>query len=344
MARTHAALTAHLLLRGAVAGDHGHQVAAWVRDTTLPLADRLAAWKNASGACADPVDVATCAHKNNKLPCAPLRDGCARPCGAFAVKLYGTGAVTIREGVLLHLYGSEPRVMGVEGSSFADARYLAKAETYAKMGAKFVIAFREPIQRIVSRYWYDGRWPHGGPKRRSAAPLALGAWIDAVQARAHRRQLVACVTEYYVKTLAGWDGTTLPLGALAAAKAVLGAFDVVLVTEWLGHPATRAYLERAFCFETVTRDFPRAKRRNANASEDVMVSPSVLKKRAPGGHGDQRPEAWRPDAASLRRLEELNRLDAELYAWVAARVRATLDPRRHPPLPGPGETWPTDYF
>ena len=344
MARTHAALTVILLLRSAVAGDHGHQVAAWVRDTTLPLADRLAAWKNASGACADPVDVATCAHKNNKLPCAPLRDGCARPCGAFAVKLYGTGAVTIREGVLLHLYGSEPRVMGVEGSSFADARYLAKAETYAKMGAKFVIAFREPVQRIVSRYWYDGRWPHGGPKRRSAAPLELGAWIDAVQARAHRRQLVACVSENYVKTLAGWDGTTLPLGALAAAKAVLGAFDVVLVTEWLGHPATRAYLERAFCFETVTRDFPRAKRRNANASEDVMVSPSVLKKRAPGGHGDQRPEAWRPDAASLRRLEELNRLDAELYAWVADRVRATLDPRRHPPLPGPGETWPTDYF
>lgn len=344
MARTHAAvaLTALSLLRGAVAGDHGHQVAAWVRDTTLPLADRLAAWKNASGACADPVDVATCAHKNNKLPCAPLRDGCARPCGAFAVKLYGTGAVTIREGVLLHLYGSEPRVMGVEGSSFADARYLAKAETYAKMGAKFVIAFREPIQRIVSRYWYDGRWPHGGPKQRSAAPLELGAWIDAVQARAHRRQLVACVSEY-VKTLAGWDGTT-PLGALAAAKAVLGAFDVVLVTEWLGHPATRAYLERAFCFETVTRAFPRAKRRNANASEDVMVSPSVLRKRAPGGHGDQRPDAWRPDAASLRRLEELNRLDAELYAWVADRVRATLDPRRQPPLPGPGETWPTDYF
>ena len=289
-----------------------------------------------------PVDVATCAHKNNKLPCAPLRDGCARPCGAFAVKLYGTGAVTIREGVLLHLYGSEPRVMGVEGSSFADARYLAKAETYAKMGAKFVIAFREPIQRIVSRYWYDGRWPHGGPKQRSAAPLELGAWIDAVQARARRRQLVACVSEYYVKTLAGWDGTSL--GDLAAAKAVLGAFDVVLVTEWLGHPATRAYLERAFCFETVTRDFPRAKRRNANASEDVMVSPSVLRKRAPGGHGDQRPDAWRPDAASLRRLEELNRLDAELYAWVAARVRATLDPRRHPPLSRPGETWPTDYF
>lgn len=195
MARTHAALTALSLLRSAVAGDHGHQVAAWVRDTTLPLEHRLAAWKNASGACADPVDVATCAHKNNKLPCAPLRDGCARPCGAFAVKLYGTGAVTIREGVLLHLYGSEPRVMGVEGSSFADARYLAKAETYAKMGAKFVIAFREPIQRIVSRYWYDGRWPHGGPKQRSAAPLALGAWIDAVQARAHRRQLVACVSE-----------------------------------------------------------------------------------------------------------------------------------------------------
>ena len=40
-----------------------------------------------------------------------------------------------------------------------------------------------------------------------------------------------------------WDGTSL--GDLAAAKAVLGAFDVVLVTEWLGHPATRAYLGAA---------------------------------------------------------------------------------------------------
>ena len=143
-----------LLVAGARASEHGRAVARWVRgEAATPIAAALNRSRyDPHAACPHPVDPATCAHKNNRLPCAPLGRRCRRPCGAFSVKLYGCGGVTIREGLLLHVWGSEPAAVQVEGASLADPRLLAKARAY-RPHAKFVIALREPIDRILSRYW-----------------------------------------------------------------------------------------------------------------------------------------------------------------------------------------------
>ena len=146
-------------------------------------------------------DVKKCKHQNNGLPCAPLREACKRPCGAFSVKLYGAAGATIREGVLMHLWGSSEAPAGGagrfapkdskwrtsqhEGSTLADPRWLSSARHYAKRNAWFVTVLREPVQRVWSRYWYDkGGVDHrgrGGWMVTSAA-AAAGAWAIVASA------------------------------------------------------------------------------------------------------------------------------------------------------------------
>jgi len=156
------------------AGEHMDGVKAWVRqkannDAPGLVAELQALRANADGECT--FDAKHCKHQNNGLPCAPLRDGCARPCGAFSVKLYGAAGATIREGVLMHLWGSSEAPAGGagrfapkdnkwrtsqhEGSTLADPRWLSSARHYAKRNAWFVTVLRDPVQRVWSRYWYD---------------------------------------------------------------------------------------------------------------------------------------------------------------------------------------------
>ena len=159
------------------AGEHMDGVKAWVRqkannDAPGLVAELQALRANADGECT--FDAKHCKHQNNGLPCAPLRDGCARPCGAFSVKLYGAAGATIREGVLMHLWGSSEAPAGGagrfapkdnkwrtsqhEGSTLADPRWLSSARHYAKRNAWFVTVLRDPVQRVWSRYWLRAVW------------------------------------------------------------------------------------------------------------------------------------------------------------------------------------------
>ena len=154
------------------AGEHMDGVKAWVRqkaNNDAPgLVGEIRELRANAGEC--DFDVKKCKHQNNGLPCAPLRDGCARPCGAFSVKLYGAAGATIREGVLMHLWGSSEAPAGGagrfapkdnkwrtsqhEGSTLADPRWLSSARHYAKRNAWFVTVLRDPVQRVWSRYWF----------------------------------------------------------------------------------------------------------------------------------------------------------------------------------------------
>ena len=159
------------------AGEHMDGVKAWVRqkannDAPGLVAELQALRANADDGCT--FDVKKCKHQNNGLPCAPLREGCKRPCGAFSVKLYGAAGATIREGVLMHLWGSSEAPAGGagrfapkdskwrtsqhEGSTLADPRWLSSARHYAKRNAWFVTVLRDPVQRVWSRYWLRAVW------------------------------------------------------------------------------------------------------------------------------------------------------------------------------------------
>lgn len=117
----------------------------------------------------------SCIHANNKLACVPLRDDhrddvfsannanpgkCVRPCGALAIKLRGAGGVTLREGLLMSIYGGAAFGKGLdesfvvsEGFALGTPRLDEKVKKYSARDAVFITALRHPIFRILSRYW-----------------------------------------------------------------------------------------------------------------------------------------------------------------------------------------------
>ena len=201
-------------------------------------------------------------------------------------------------------------------------------------------------------------------KQRSGAPRDLGEWIDVVQkseasavvntrAGGGPARLWSCVSNYYVKTLAGWQGSPLcdPGGntweaaqcvggvgpaQLEVAKNVLGRlFHVVLLSEWLDHPAQIEWLGRVFCFPTEPR------RSRDHKKLGTIPFPNMARKSAPGGHSSERPLNWRPTLDEMSRLEKLNALDLDLFSWAADRTRSHLaalnasrgEKDKYPPLP-----------
>ena len=291
-----------------------------------------------------------CIHANNKLKCVGLRKepgsaqpACQRPCGAFVMKMRGAGGIVFREGLLMALYGGAAFGAGPdesfivsEGWAVGTARVDEKIAKFGPRGAVFMTALRHPVNRILSRYWYEGRWEMGKKDVSSASARPLEDWVDRVMAAEEGARpparLWSCVSNYYVKSFAGWQGAPLCDGAaeagcvggvgprqLAQAKALLAArFHAVLVTEWLDHPATVEWLGRLFCFPTR----PRALRKHKKLG--LVPFPLLAKKAAPGGHSTHRPAGWAPAAPALARLEALNALDLELFTWAAARLRRAL--------------------
>lgn len=342
------------------AGHHMDGVKAWVREKANndapSLVGELKALRANAGECT--FDAKKCKHQNNGLTCAPLREGCKRPCGAFSVKLYGAAGATMREGVLMHLWGSSEAPGGgagrfipkdskwrssqVEGSTLADPRWLSSARHYAKRNAWFVTVLREPLQRVWSRYWYD-----------TGCSITEEKWLDGSKCGGGGRGVGnRCLSNYYVRTFRGHShadafglgyNNGLPVGDIEQAKGVLaGVFDDVLISEWLSHPGTLERLAEKLCFVPTLRKFPRTKRQSKKAKRDEILSPSFLVKRAPGGKSDKKPAGWVPSAGYAReRVAYMNELDVDLYAWAAGCELALLKQTAAAAdgLPLPGETW-----
>ena len=116
----------------------------------------------------------------------------------------------MREGVLMHLWGSAEAPAGgagryapkdkgwrtsqVEGASFADPRWVAGAKSWASRGAWLVTVLREPSSRVWSRYFYDG----GGPAAKTEA-----AWLESSNCGGGGRGIGnRCLSNYYVRARA----------------------------------------------------------------------------------------------------------------------------------------------
>ena len=87
---------------------HRDETSAGELPSLADFATELAALRAGADACADPAlggGSSGCVHQNNGLQCTPRGAACARPCGALSVKLYGAAGATLREGVLMHLWG-----------------------------------------------------------------------------------------------------------------------------------------------------------------------------------------------------------------------------------------------
>ena len=283
---------------------------------------REAAALNLSRSCPIPMQHGSC-QVNAKHPCAPLGKGCGRPCGVFHVHMRGTGGKFYGENLMNHLFRRDVSFWMLEGSSLAVPK--AKERLAAMLpGSLRTVILRHPIERILSRYWMEGRWDlFKQASAESATPLER--WIRFTKTRNSGTRLWQMPQEYYTKTLVGWQGKPLcdaclnGLGhaQLERAQDLVSAPGwFVLVSEWLSAPPQVEALARALCFATDGR--------GRGVELDGELVPSFKAKRAAGGHSRERPRGWAPNASTLEALWRDNAHDLHLYEWAARGVHSRL--------------------
>jgi len=107
-------------------------------------------------------------------------------------------------------------------------------------GLMTVISLREPVDRIVSLYWYEHASFHYMRNREIASLSSWflvwsdgSAWKQAFVDKNPGNVYVE-VENYYVKVLSGWQGNeAINEATLEIAKATLRKFDIVLIKEWM---------------------------------------------------------------------------------------------------------------
>jgi len=189
-----------------------------------------------------------------------------------------------------------------------DARFLADTESLS------VTTLRHPVDRVLSLYWYEhvGWWDGIKHDPANLKPFSewLGNWQDGSSWKTSFMQenpgsVYVEVQNYFVKSLSGWQGPgAVNESDLATAKARLREFDMVLLTERMDEQ------DHAHALSTV---FDRPVQRKGHALKANKSAKLRLRdKLAPD------------EAADRRTLEELNRLDLELWEFAQELVQVRL--------------------
>ena len=87
----------------------------------------------------------------------------------------GAGGVVIREGLLMGVFGGaafgkgkDEAFLSQEGWTLGNGDLEQKMKMYEGRHAVFITALRQPVDRILSRYWYEGRWKMGAKPEKDA--------------------------------------------------------------------------------------------------------------------------------------------------------------------------------
>jgi hypothetical protein len=120
-------------------------------------------------------------------------------------------------------------------------------------GIVTVTSLRDPIDRIVSLYWYEHvAWWLDVKKNVSMCldlPTWLASWSDESPWKISLTKnfpgnSYVEVSNYYVKSLSGWTGEAAVTELdLEVAKQKLDEFDIVLITDWLYNTSTQDLLK-----------------------------------------------------------------------------------------------------
>ena len=112
-------------------------------------------------------------------------------------------------------------------------------------GLLSTISFRDPIERIISLYWYEHVVYYYKVQKTPGKASNLLTWVNTWRDSSAFKQdfihknpgnVYVEVENYYVKLLSGWTGThTLTDSDLEAAKEVLRQFDIVIISEWINN-------------------------------------------------------------------------------------------------------------
>ena len=260
-------------------------------------------------------------------------------------------ASQVGEQLLNHLYYRGETFFVVEGSSLRSAKATREAMACERLGdclrltilvrvrrpftcgenainATSSPAQRHPVDRVISRYWFEGRWGLF-KKPEAGSEISFSDWLRQkrqIHAGHRNERLWSVTSELYTKTLAGVvvdKHLQLSFVHLETAKEWLDA-AFPLITEWLSTPHTARALGRRLCFAT-------------DGSRKPPIH--VPKRRAAGGHTARRPKSWLPSMEDLELLWNDNRHDLQLYDYATKLVGKRFADASLGPLP---QTPPTE--
>lgn len=194
----------------------------------------------------------------------------------------------------------------------------------------WLTTLRHPIDRILSLYYFEGRWPRTCDMKCELTKIKddttkvadLGEWVESVYHQTNKAKFKLLPTSgcgqwqsvenYYIRQLIGVDrgrngeflNHTLTREDLHRAKEVLASFDLVLIQERFS--GSQHDPEMIQMFRTIT---------------GAPVITSMPHSR----EGQEKKANFRPPSSKeLRRLEELNKLDIELYEYAKNLSRRTV--------------------
>ena len=203
----------------------------------------------------------------------------------------------------------------------------------AEPHAIFITCLREPVDRVISAYFFSGKWKQNDHRRLNTTARSLEAWMKEVGDASARRAWSARdaiakrgawpprvriweeVANYYVQVFSGVAARPAEERHYLAARAALESFDVVLILEKLQTPAGRA---------------------NAEALLRRVLPPTGCPPTLPEqkvNEGKLRVRETPLTAGERRAIAALNGWDSRLYADAVALSDARE--RGPPPCPAP---------
>jgi hypothetical protein len=228
-----------------------------------------------------------------------------------------------------------------EGWSIAHAPTLSKLQNLERMGNTVRITIlRNPIERALSRYWFEGRWQLFVKDRSPDTAMSFHMWLgrdNCGPGKERSGRLWNCMENYYVKTFSGWIGNSMCEGDFGCvggvgpvqvdtAKSVLSnRFDLVLINEWLSSKPQIRLLAKVLCFEfdELTGSLP-LRSLTGTPNAQIREVPSFKPKRPAGGHSKERPDKWVPEPEELLHLQSVNELDLNLFHWAEEQTRKKI--------------------
>jgi len=205
----------------------------------------------------------------------------------------------------------------------------------------FLTSLRHPVDRIVSMYWFEGRWPRicGLPcerkreKTNRTKTADLCEWVDHVHAQTDFRRLRytrhnqcgqwTSVENYYIRTLLGVDSArngeekkltpygrgflniTLTRRHLDQAKKILDNFDLIMIQEQMRQPSNMTRMLHAIIGSATDDPY----RMGVHRKGDERHSESYVN----------------PTDVELEKLRQLNELDIELYEYAVELSARTVE-------------------
>jgi hypothetical protein len=210
-------------------------------------------------------------------------------------------------------------------------RKVFNSDLLTEPGTLVVTMLRHPISRILSSYFFEGRFTLKQRSRRPENAQSIAGWYDAIdierRKNAPRRSIWLDVQNYYIQVLSGhrWQRPVARSAANASfdnaewradyekAAAILGAFDVVLVMEWLHCREQSEWLQQRLGLSEAISQARQLNRRTIN--------PARLYAKV--------------NASDLELLYQLNEWDLRLYDHARSITRAQIQTHLPVLLPAP---------